>query len=181
MRKITIHSDGTPGGTVVLDEDGNKLESITELDIHMQSDQMVETTMRVMMTPTIIESHVERVEASCPVCGETVEHKCDPSSFNADPGSWSSTVTQNLLINPISPLPQGGVTPAAPAVSSVTTSNTGAVLWNPGTHEICGLTQGDQTCRVKKTIDHYIHVDVEKGGIWSFTTYSHTPGTVHHL
>lgn len=163
MRKITIHSDGTPGGTVVLDEDGNKLESITELDIHMQSDQMVETTMRVMMTPTIIESHVERVEASCPVCGETVEHKCDPSSFNADPGSWSSTVTQNLLINP------------------VTTSNTGAVLWNPGTHEICGLTQGDQTCRVKKTIDHYIHVDVEKGGIWSFTTYSHTPGTVHHL
>lgn len=78
MRQLTIHSDGYGGqGTVILDEDGNKIEGVFSATIYMEANRINEVTLEVQAAKTVVKATLKEVNFICPLCEDRVEHKCE--------------------------------------------------------------------------------------------------------
>lgn len=77
-RPVTIHSDGTGRGTVVLSEDGEQVGGITDLTVSIPANGVAEATIEVQHTSLNMKADVTEVLFTCPCCGDMIEHKCDP-------------------------------------------------------------------------------------------------------
>ena len=76
-RPITIHSDGTGRGTIVLDEDGKKIDNISGVTIYINALGVVEATLEVARAGVVTKAEVTNVIFNCPACGDSVDHQCD--------------------------------------------------------------------------------------------------------
>lgn len=83
-RSVMIHSDGTGHGTVVLDEDGNKLANIMELNVSVEANGTSVATIYVQQAKLSVKADVTDVIFVCPACSESIEHHCD-STFAGSP------------------------------------------------------------------------------------------------
>lgn len=78
-RTVTIHSDGTGHGTVILDEDGNKLANVTEVSVNVEANGTSTATLYVQHTSLNIKAFVSEVVFVCPTCSHSMDHTCDPT------------------------------------------------------------------------------------------------------
>jgi len=78
-KKISIHSDGTGQGTVVLTEDGEALANISELSISIEPGDVVRATLYVNRPIVNVVADSAEVVMTCPICSESHEHRCNPS------------------------------------------------------------------------------------------------------
>lgn len=77
MRRLTIHSDGTSQGTVVLDEDGNEIQGITDLDFRVTTDDLNEITLEIRAVSANVQGDLRLIVFECPVCNHRHDHICD--------------------------------------------------------------------------------------------------------
>lgn len=77
-RPVTIHSDGTGRGTVVLSEDGEKIGGITDVTVSISANGVAEATIEVRHISLNMRAGVTAVVYNCPCCGDIMEHNCDP-------------------------------------------------------------------------------------------------------
>lgn len=77
-RPVTIHSDGTGRGTVVLTEDGEKLAGVTNVTVSIAANGVAEAVVEVMHTSVNMKADATEVVYVCPCCGDIMEHHCDP-------------------------------------------------------------------------------------------------------
>jgi hypothetical protein len=92
-RPVTIHSDGTGRGTVVLDEDGKQISGISNLSLNVDAKGVVEVTIEVIKSQVNIQGTVTEVIFECPLCSEGHTHTCDP-----DLGGIATTTCNSKLI-----------------------------------------------------------------------------------
>lgn len=76
-RPVTIHSDGTGRGTVVLSEDGEQLGGITDVTVSISANGVAEATIEVQHTSLNMKADVTDVIYHCPLCGDMMEHHCE--------------------------------------------------------------------------------------------------------
>lgn len=76
-RSVTIHSDGTGRGTVVLGEDGQQIPNLAGLNIYITPMGVVEATLEVHSPTVVVQAHATEVQWTCPSCNVTETHKCD--------------------------------------------------------------------------------------------------------
>lgn len=84
MKKLSVHSDGTSEGTVVIDEDGNRIEGIAEISINIDArDGVPKLTLDIWAPRTVItKSDLETVWLKCQFCGGSELHECDSKSLD---------------------------------------------------------------------------------------------------
>lgn len=93
-RPVTIHSDGTGRGTVVLSEDGEKLGGVTDVSISIAANGIAEATIEIKHTSLNIKANVTEVLYTCPCCGSMMEHYCDSAMGGAStPNMCDSVLT----------------------------------------------------------------------------------------
>jgi predicted RNA-binding Zn-ribbon protein involved in translation (DUF1610 family) len=76
MSNITIHSDGTPSGTVVFDGEGNKIEGVTEVTFTVEANGLSTATIYLAKVQAILESEQVEYVFQCPECSEMHDHRC---------------------------------------------------------------------------------------------------------
>lgn len=82
MKRLNIYSDGYGTGTVVIDEDGNKIEGVVEAIIRIEPQDVVRVELTIMAPKLNIASAVpETVWLICPVCEEQHSHECQPNTL----------------------------------------------------------------------------------------------------
>ena len=91
-RHVTIHSDGTGHGTVLLDADGNKLDNVSAVDISIEANGLAVATLTINKVETIVSGDVESVNTICPMCSGFIQHTCDPE-FKGTTQTAQGTVT----------------------------------------------------------------------------------------
>lgn len=81
--QISIHSDGTPRGTVVVTSEGTRIEGIIEIDLHIESLERIEAHM--VIAPVAMNVQVREVTCDflCPNCGP-IEHICQRKGYRSD-------------------------------------------------------------------------------------------------
>jgi len=77
VKKVMIHSQGTGNDTVVIDEDGNKIENISEVTLYMRPNQVNEATIEMLMIQANAEARVTEWSFTCPECSDTELHTCN--------------------------------------------------------------------------------------------------------
>ena len=77
MKKVTVHSDGTGTGTIILDEDGKEITGVAGVDIFIAANEMNTATLTIHLTQTNVTADVKTVEGVCPCCNKRLEHKCE--------------------------------------------------------------------------------------------------------
>lgn len=150
-RFVTVHSDGTGRGTVILDEDGKQIAGVTELNFSIEADGVTHGSIEVRGVHANVSGvAIEEVNFSCPLCGDVTEHKCDTQL-----GGGSPTIQHaSLQFSPS-------------GFATLPTHNPiHAISWIP-----CGKTSksgmADLTCIVNEDIHHTSHFDAEYGISWS--------------
>lgn len=151
MKKIRIHSDGTGSDTVILDEDGVRLEHIRSATVHMNAGEVNEAELELVQVSVNALATVTEVTYHCPCCGIRFIHNC-ATQLGGDPVP-STPVQAN---DPQSPFQPGQVVALPLRPISLT-------------HPICNLT--DTTIsHVRRCIlpkDHWTtHMD-DNGGTWN--------------
>lgn len=91
-RRVTIHSDGTGRGTDLILEDGAKIEHVHSMTIRVDAGGMVEAELEIAPTALNMSAGVAEVNFVCPVCGDSMDHKCDTTLGGGDP-SWQSKMS----------------------------------------------------------------------------------------
>lgn len=130
--RLMIHSDGTGPGTVILDDDGNKVANVARLDISIEADGFAEATLEVKATAFSVDAGVASVEFHCPACSSGFEHSCHTTVGGGTSSAWA---------------PMQHVQPTyQPSV------------WN---FEICGVSDGTNICYMNKNQLHGVHFDVK--------------------
>lgn len=76
-RPVTIHSDGTARGTVILDENGKRIENVSYVSISIGANSVVEATIEIAKPSLVTQADVTEVQFTCPCCGITETHQCD--------------------------------------------------------------------------------------------------------
>ncbi len=76
MKKVMIHSQGFGDDTVVIDEDGNRIENVTEVTLYMRAREINTATVEIMMVQANAEARVEDWQFTCPNCSDTELHTC---------------------------------------------------------------------------------------------------------
>jgi hypothetical protein len=94
-RQVSIHSDGTARGTVVLDDNGNEIADVVELSAHISVEGGTQVTLEIRGKPNLnLQGIVESVVFHCPLCSGSTDHNCD-TAF----GTGSSVVfTQGNIV-----------------------------------------------------------------------------------
>lgn len=82
FRTVTIHSDGTGPGTVIIDEDGNKLEGVLDVTIRMHAGEYNTADLEIIAPQTQVQAKVDEVSFLCPVCEEYQTHQCHPATLS---------------------------------------------------------------------------------------------------
>lgn len=163
MGKISIHSDGTPQGTVILDDNGKKLENVTNVTIYLEPRDVVTATVDLMMVPVIVNAEIRQWTFTCADCDKDVHHECNGKSSMASPGL------------PVSSLP-------LPSMSNPNAVNVPL----PASMTICGKerTTPDGTklvCWVNDHTSHHLHVDPHAGYAWADQYFQLDAGSLKHL
>lgn len=79
MKKITVHSDGTGSGTVVLDEDGRQIADVSNIVLDIAAGDIARATLEVVTPMSNVNASVEHVVFVCPLCGDSNDHHCGPT------------------------------------------------------------------------------------------------------
>jgi hypothetical protein len=153
--KITIHSDGTPMGTVVITENGEKLENVTSATVYLDAREVTQVHLEVVLAPLIINGEIRSWNFVCPVCGEGFEHECN--------GKASS-------------MGGGGATFKPTSVPIPTLANPTATMTSlPSSGQICGAEMQEKnpdknyTCWILDNVAHDTHIDITQGVGWNDT------------
>ena len=77
MKRVTVHSDGTGTGTIILDEDGKEITGVAGVDIFIAANEPNTATLTIHLTQTNVTADVKTVEGVCPCCNKRLEHKCE--------------------------------------------------------------------------------------------------------
>lgn len=78
MRQVTIFSSDLTGqDLVVVQEDGSKIENISELTIHMAPNTVATVELTLDAPVVNVKGYLHNIEARMPCCGETIHHECD--------------------------------------------------------------------------------------------------------
>lgn len=139
-RTVTVHSDGTALGTVVLTEDGERFGNVTHLDLAVDATDGASLTLEVRGSgiKANVQAQLTETTFHCQACGEYCEHRCDAAfGGNGEKSVWT---------------PSNGVGP-------VTATQGQTVL----PFNICGEILGDAMCYVRKGVDHTAHIDIRQG------------------
>ena len=166
MRKVIIHSDGFGGdGTVILDDDGKKIENVYSVNLRIEANRVNEATLEVQMVQATAEATVEEWIFNCPMCGWSAEHKCD-HSLGQDGAS-----TQLSPVQPMQQVYQQSgqqIAVVAPPMSIAPS--------------VCSKVMGSNICRVLMSVGaHSVHVDTATGCIWADQFRQLTNGTMYHV
>jgi predicted RNA-binding Zn-ribbon protein involved in translation (DUF1610 family) len=76
-RPVTIHSDGTGRGTVVLTEDGEQVGGVTDVTVSIAANGVATATIEVQHVSLNMKADVADVLYHCPLCGDMMEHHCE--------------------------------------------------------------------------------------------------------
>lgn len=82
FKRVTIHSDGTGPGTIIIDESGNKLEGVISATVRMNAGEYNTVDLEVMAPATQVSGKVDSTSFMCPVCEEYVSHDCRPATLS---------------------------------------------------------------------------------------------------
>jgi hypothetical protein len=82
FKKVTIHSDGTGPGSVVLSEDGHKLDNVIDATIWITAGELTRVDLTLTGVPSIIEGHLDMIYFYCPNCDENISHQCKPKTLS---------------------------------------------------------------------------------------------------
>jgi hypothetical protein len=78
-KQLTIHA-ATPygdGNTVIVDEDGNTIDHVTEATIFMRANDMTEVDLVTRGSLLNIKGFLHEVQFKCPACRFEVTHTCE--------------------------------------------------------------------------------------------------------
>lgn len=77
MKGVSIHSDGFGSGTVIIDEEGHRLEGIKSAAVFLDANDVNTVTFELVGTPLILNALISGITAHCPACNHALEHKCE--------------------------------------------------------------------------------------------------------
>jgi hypothetical protein len=82
LRNFMVHSsDFTGRDLVIVDEDGNKLENITELTVRFRTDSLVTFEIEMVGKGVNVKGKIDTVDFVCPGCGDLTTHTCEPMTL----------------------------------------------------------------------------------------------------
>lgn len=155
-RLVTVHSDGTGHGTVILDENGAQLANVAELNFSVEANGVARGNIEVLGIKTNVSNvAIEEVTFVCPLCQDRSEHTCDQQLGGGAP--WPGLPSIQFAPNGMASLPPIG-------------ARGGQVLPAQGMqvnrildYEICGRTDstGKFECYINKDIAHTQHFDAK--------------------
>lgn len=156
-RFVTIHSDGTGHGTVLLDEDGKQVANVTEVSFSIEANGIARGDIEVRGIRTNVSGvAIDEVRFACPLCGDISEHQCDQT-----------------LGGSTQPLAPGGVVSAWPGqvIPAQSMSIARIFEYTPCWEEMVERTlrQPDKkyNCYVNSLIHHDVHIDTQHGVRWA--------------
>lgn len=76
-RPVTIHSEGTGKDTVIVNEDGLKLDNVRAATVQIEAGCINEVTLEIIGSPVKIDGTVTSSAFTCQLCDTTVDHECD--------------------------------------------------------------------------------------------------------
>lgn len=82
MKTVTIHSDGTGPGTVIIDENGNKLNGVIEATIRLAAGDYNTVDLEIIAPEVQITAAVDETSFLCPICEEYQSHQCQPNTLS---------------------------------------------------------------------------------------------------
>jgi len=86
VTKLTIHSDGTPSGTIVMTESGEVIDYVSAVDFSISTGMISTIRLELSHASVILTGELEGMMVNCWGCGESVEHECNPK-LNKNPAS----------------------------------------------------------------------------------------------
>lgn len=78
-----VVSDGHPNDTAITLLDGTKIQA-HRATIHLDAQALPVIDLHLWMPVLQIKAWVEFVHFDCPICGQTVEHRCGGPDFGND-------------------------------------------------------------------------------------------------
>lgn len=76
-RAVTIHSDGTGNGTVIVTADGTQINDVVGASISISPREFNEVTLDLLGTIVKVDGTVKNVNFTCPICDHSEDHECD--------------------------------------------------------------------------------------------------------
>lgn len=98
-RPITIHSDGTGRGTVILTDSGEKIERVAEVTFTISANGTAEATIDVQASCVNTKAELKEVFFFCPCCSEVLIHECDKTLGGESPEEHCEDIKVSLRNN----------------------------------------------------------------------------------
>lgn len=84
-KSVRIHSDGFGQGSLVIDEDGKKVENVSSATVWISAGEPTRVDLEIWMPVVNASGIVQSITFICPCCDETITHECEGNTLGGGP------------------------------------------------------------------------------------------------